>query len=67
MKPALMNAKEVAALLGISHGTWATWKKRGVFKRLEVKQPIGQRRYSRALVDRYISGDAISSYGRRSA
>jgi hypothetical protein len=40
-------------------------KKRGEFRRFEVKQPIGTFRYSAELVDRFMAGQPVSQFGRR--
>jgi predicted site-specific integrase-resolvase len=57
MTEPLLNAKEVCALLGIKHSTWANWKKQGFASRFETVRPMGQRRYVRARVDAYLRGD----------
>lgn len=64
---ALLNAKEVCALLGIKHSTWANRKKLGWHKQFQTTRPIGQRQYARVLVERFINGEMTNQFGRRSA
>lgn len=53
-----MNAKEVCERLGIGHETWAQRKRIGWHLQFEVRRPMGQRRYSRVLVERYANPSA---------
>lgn len=59
----LMTAKEVAARLGISisgfHANRAQW--RALFA---VSRPLGMRRYSRQLVERYCAGQSMTKLGK---
>jgi hypothetical protein len=61
----LLNARQLAARLGISEATYYARKRLGAFKDLEVKRPVGRYRYSAALVDAYLAGQPVSHYGRR--
>lgn len=63
--PAVMNASEVMALLGIKPTAWRARKLSGWTKQFEVSRPVGQRRYARVLVERHINGEPTNQYGRR--
>ena len=64
----LLNRNELAAALGISRWTLARREAEypGYSKRFEVTQPVGQRRYSPVLVERFKAGDSIVKFGRGS-
>lgn len=64
-RPALFNDTDLRRELGISERTFYRLKKRGQFKVFEVARPIGQRRYSRVLVDRYLAGESPAVLGGR--
>lgn len=61
----LLTAAEASALLGIKTSTWAKRKQLGWTKQFEVFRPMGQRRYARALIERYLAGEADIRFGRR--
>lgn len=60
-----MNGKELAAALGYSD-EWLSRLKRkdpAFVRRFEVTQPVGQRRYARALVEQYLAGRSLVAIG----
>jgi hypothetical protein len=67
----LLNTGELAAALGKSRTVLTRLKKFDPWfvAQFEVKQPRGQRRYSRVLVQRYLAGESLVRFGsqRRSA
>lgn len=67
MSAGLMNGCQLAQRLGISKATYTRRKRLGQFKPFEVKRPLGRYRYSAMLVDAYLAGHPVSSYGRRTA
>lgn len=58
-----LNGKELARALGISETTYHQRRRLGLYRALEVSRPVGQRRYSRALVERYLAGESIAAFG----
>lgn len=67
MSEPLLNAKELARELGIKHSAFAVWKKAGKLRQFEVARPLGQRRYSPALVAEYKAGRSIVQLVRRAS
>jgi hypothetical protein len=67
--PALLSAKEMAALfrIGVSH--FHKLAKRGAFDKFKVVPAIGPKCYSGVLVARYLKGEAVytPSFGRKRA
>jgi predicted site-specific integrase-resolvase len=62
----LLNGKQLAEALGIKHSAFHVWKKAGKLRQFEVTRPLGQRRYSAALVADYKAGRSMTQF-RRSA
>lgn len=67
MTAQLLNATELMALVGLKHSRFHELRKTGAFKHLETLRPLGQRRYSKILVDRYLAGMSTVQLGRRTA
>lgn len=68
MSDHLLNATELMDVLGISHATF--YRKKKEYERLfQVKQPVGHRRFSRYIVERYLRMESPARFGkgRRSA
>ncbi|HEX2594735.1 MAG TPA: helix-turn-helix domain-containing protein [Rhizomicrobium sp.] len=63
MSDALMNAADVVRMLGISRATWQRHL-REYARLFEVARPIGQRRYSRARVEQYVSAETMARFGK---
>ncbi len=59
---ALLNLNELAAALGYSR-SWVS-RRPEFCKRFQVRQPEGQRKYSRVLVDKYVSGESLVAIGK---
>ena len=58
----LLNAKELAAALGISESGFHA-KRKTLAPLFEVKRPVGHRRYSQALVERYKRAESMALIG----
>ena len=58
----VLNTKELLERLGISYRTF--YRHRRQLQHLEVKRPIGQRRYSRVLVEQFVAGESTVQFGR---
>jgi hypothetical protein len=58
-----LTGTELAKALGISRRTYQRRLLLGEFKRFEVKEPIGQRRYSADLVRLYLAGSSVVPFG----
>lgn len=67
MDALLLNARETARLLGVSERTFHRLARLGHWRMCEVARPLGQRRYSRALVEQYGRGQTMNAFGRRRA
>lgn len=64
----LLNVNELAAALGHSRW-WVSRMKRqhpNWIKQFEVSRPMGQRRYSRVLVERFNAGASVAAIGQGS-
>lgn len=61
----LLNAKEVAAKLGRGEA-WFHKHRPTLAPLFQIPRPIGQKRYSSVLVDRYVSGQSPTKFGRGS-
>lgn len=59
----LLNGKGLARKLEISDSTYQRRRRLGEFKRFEVAHPIGDRRYSVVLVDRFLAGQSLVGIG----
>lgn len=55
-RPDLLRPCDLMKRLGLTSSPFYARQKRGEFKHLEVKRPVGARRYSRALVDEMVAG-----------
>ena len=64
--PELMSGTQLRERLGISESTFFEYVRRGEFRDLEVKRPLGRLRYSSALVDKFLSGESVVRLGRGS-
>lgn len=65
-RPDLLTPGDLRVILGLKHSVFHQHQKRGAFKHLEVKRPIGLRRYSRALVEQFVAGESTVPIGRGS-
>lgn len=65
VQPDLLNGTELAQKLGYSETQFLKFKREGKFRMFEVKRPLGQRRYSRALVEQYLAGESTVAIGGR--
>lgn len=67
--PALLSAREVAALLRIGARQFYRLAKRDAFKFLKVKPALGPKCYSGTLVSRYLKGESVyvPTFGRKRA
>ena len=63
--PELLNASELQQRLCISEAKFRQVKRDGHLRMFEVSRPLGQRRYSRVLVERYLAGESASVLGGR--
>lgn len=61
----LLNAKELAARLGVSGNKFHDLRRRGLLRMFEVSRPLGRRKYARVLVERYLAGESMSTFGER--
>jgi hypothetical protein len=66
-EPELLNAKELMARLGFKKSRFHVLRKQGHFRHLETKRPVGTRIYSKALVDRYLTGESTVQFVRRAS
>lgn len=64
--PDLMGPGELRKRIGLGSTAFCRRQKRGEFKFLEVKRPVGKLRYSRALVDKWTAGESTVALGRGS-
>jgi hypothetical protein len=62
--PELQSARDLMKRFGVSSSTFYELEKRGHFRHLEVKRPVGVRRYSRRLVDLFLAGESTVAFGR---
>lgn len=62
-----LNGIELARALGISEASYHVRRKRGEFRHLELTRPVGQRRYSRSLVEQFLAGQSTVRLGRRAS
>jgi len=53
-------------LIGLQKSQFAVNQRRGLYRHLEVKRPIGLRRYSKALVALHVNGSSTVALGRGS-
>lgn len=58
--------RELMHRLGISRPHFHRLQKRGVFRHLQVKQPVGMMRYSRTLCEQFFAGQSTVRFGRGS-
>lgn len=63
----LLNNRELMQALGISERTFYRMEKDGKFRRFLTAMPLGQKKYAKALVDRYLAGESLSQFGSRRA
>jgi predicted DNA-binding transcriptional regulator AlpA len=63
----LLTPKQLRQRLGMSASTFYRHHRRGAFKHLLVKRPLGHRRFSKALVDDFVNGDSTVALGRRAS
>ena len=61
----LLTATELMARLGLKKSAFYRREQAGQFKHLEVTRPIGARRYSTVLVDRFLAGESTVQLGGR--
>lgn len=64
--PELLSPRDLIQRFGLSEQSFYSYQRRGAFKHLEVSRPIGVRRYSKVLVDRYLAGQSTVRFGRGS-
>lgn len=62
MSDVLLTAKLLREKLGMPESTFFKYKKLGDFRKFEVKQPIGTRRYSLAKVEMFLAGESTVSF-----
>lgn len=67
MTPDLLNAREVMARLGLKRSAFYRVEAAGKLKHLLVTRPLGARRYSRVLVDRFLAGESTVQLVRRAS
>lgn len=65
MTAGLMKPGDLRTRLGMSTTAFYTFQKRGDFKRLEVRHPVGVYRYSTELVEAFLAGKTVAAHGRR--
>lgn len=67
----LLNARELAQVFALSEGQFYKRARLGDFDRFIVDPPMGQRRYSKVLLARYLAGERIDhpvrTFGRKAA
>lgn len=63
-EPDLLKASEVARRFGISANYFYRLEKAGQFRHLLTQRPVGLRRYSRKLVERFTDGESTVRFGR---
>lgn len=59
----LLTPSDVREKLGLGRTAFRNYEKRGTFKFLEVTKPLGRHRYSRVLVEQYVSGERVVNFG----
>jgi len=60
-----MTPRDLRQRLNLTPSTFYRHQKAGVFRRFEVKHPIGVRRYSPVLVGAFLDGKTVTFHGRR--
>lgn len=63
----ILTSGDLLAKLPFKKSRFYALQKAGAFKFLEVKRPIGHARYSRALVEKWASGESTVQFGVRKA
>ncbi len=63
-KARALDDRELMAELGISSATFYREKKAGTFNRFRLPFSVGNKRWSRALVDRFLDGESVTAFGR---
>jgi hypothetical protein len=63
----LLNTKQTAERLGLPRRTFDTHAKRGAFRRLLARHPIGRRIYDAALVEQYAAQQSVTQLVRRAS
>lgn len=61
--PELMTGTDLRKRLGLSSSTFFKHVKRGDFRHLEVRRPLGLKRYSRHRVDQFLGGHSTVALG----
>ncbi len=59
--PAACDAHDLARAFGMSLNTIYDWHKGGKFRRLELRKPMGSKRWSGHLVQEFLSENRLSS------
>lgn len=59
----LLTNRHLMKRLGLQKSQFYVLQKQGKFRHLEVRRPVGTRRYSRALVDQFVAGESTVRLG----
>lgn len=59
--PALCDARDLAHIFGCAIATVYAWQHDGKLRRFELRRPIGTRRWSGKLLQRYVDSEFIAA------
>ncbi len=59
-EPDLLTATELMARVGLKRSQFHLYRRRGLYRHLEVARPVGQRKYSRVLVEKFLAGEPVT-------
>jgi hypothetical protein len=66
MSRPLLNQTELATVLGVTRDWINRHRTSPKVTQFEVKQPMGQRKYARALVEKFLAGESVVRFGKGS-
>lgn len=61
----LMTPGELRVAIGLKPSRFCELQRRGTFRFLEVKRPIGRKKYSRFLFEQLAAGHPVTTFARR--
>lgn len=61
--PSVLTPGQLMQVMGLGHTQFTKNQNAGLYRRLEVTQPIGNQRYSGLLVDKWRRGEPLARIG----
>jgi hypothetical protein len=62
----LLNQTELATVLGVTRDWINRHRTSPQVTQFETRQPMGQRKYARALVEKFLAGESVVRFGKGS-